>query len=79
MKSIFLLYFSYYKIKATNFDQILSYIFLHCAVQICSGVLKEGVVSKLQLSPEPKSLKQNMEAGRCSEQSEQTYVSLRVV
>jgi hypothetical protein len=43
---------------------------------MCSGVLKAGVVFKLQLSTEHESLKQSMEGGRCSEQSEQIYVSL---
>jgi hypothetical protein len=57
-------------------DQIWSCIFLRCVVQICSGDLKEAVVSKLELSPEPLSLKQIMEVGRCSEESEQNYVSL---
>jgi hypothetical protein len=61
--------------EATNFDQIWSYITLHCAVQICYGVLKEGIVSKFQLSPESKPPKQNMEAGRCSEQEEQLGVT----
>lgn len=70
IKSIFLLYVSYNKMKDANFEQIWSYTFSHCAVQICSGVLREGVDSTLQLSPESNSLKQNMEAGRCSGQSE---------
>jgi hypothetical protein len=64
--------------KVTNFDQIWSYIYLKCAVQICSGVLKKGVVFKLHLLPESNSTKQNMEAELCSEQSEQTYVSLNL-
>jgi hypothetical protein len=62
--------------KATNFDQIWSSIFLHCAVKTCSVVLKKGFVSKRHFLPEPKSLKQNTKAKIYSEQSKQAYVSL---